>query len=56
MRRCQFLTRPVGTAKPISVDLRKRLIAAAETGAFRRAVTERLGVVNSTVTKIVKHL
>lgn len=43
-------------AEPLSEDLRKRLIAAVEQGASRRAVAERFGVVASTVTKLVKHL
>jgi transposase len=43
-------------AEPLSEDLRKRLIAAVEGGASRRAVADRFGVVASTVTKLVKHL
>ena len=43
-------------AEPLSEDLRKRLIAAVEQGASRRAVAERFGGVASTVTKLVKHL
>lgn len=43
-------------AEPLSEDLRKRLIAAVETGGSRRVVAERFGVVASTVTKLVKHL
>lgn len=43
-------------AEPLSEDLRKRLIAAVEGGASRRAVAERFGVVASTVTKLVQHL
>ena len=43
-------------AEPLSEDLRKRLIAAGEGGATRRAVADRFGVVASTVTKLVKHL
>ena len=43
-------------AEPLSEDLRKRLIAAVEGGATRRAVADRFGVVASTVTKLVKHL
>lgn len=43
-------------AEPLSEDLRKRLIAAVESGASRRAVADRFGVVASTVTKLVKHL
>jgi transposase len=43
-------------AEPLSEDLRKRLIAAIEGGATRRAAAERFGVVASTVTKLVKHL
>jgi transposase len=48
--------RPAAIAEPLSEDLRKRLIAAVEQGASRRAVAERFGVVASTVTKLVKHL
>ena len=43
-------------AQPLSEDLRKRIIAAVEQGGSRRAVAERLGVVASTVTKLVKHV
>jgi transposase len=43
-------------AEPLSEDLRKRLIAAVEGGASRRAVADRFGVVASTVTKLVQHL
>jgi transposase len=43
-------------AEPLSEDLRKRIIAAVEAGATRRAVADRFGVVASTVTKLVKHL
>lgn len=43
-------------SEPLSNDLRRRLIAAVEKGASRRAVAERFGVVASTVTKLVKHL
>lgn len=43
-------------AEPLSADLRKRLVAAVEAGASRRAVADRFGVVASTVTKLVKHL
>jgi transposase len=43
-------------AEPLSEDLRRRLIAAVEGGASRRAVADRFGVVASTVTKLVKHL
>jgi transposase len=40
-------------AKPLSVDLRDRMLAAVAAGATRAAVAERFGVVSSTVTKIV---
>jgi transposase len=40
-------------AKPLSVDLRDRMLAAVEAGATRAAVAERFGVVSSTVTKLV---
>lgn len=43
-------------AEPLSEDLRKRLIAAVEGGASRRAVADRFGVVASTVTKLVQHV
>jgi len=43
-------------SEPLSMDLRRRLIAAVEKGASRRAVAQRFGVVASTVTKLVKHL
>ena len=43
-------------AEPLSKDLRKRLIAAVEGGASRRAAADRFGVVASTVTKLVQHL
>jgi transposase len=43
-------------AEPLSEDLRKRLIAAVEGGASRRAVADRFGVVASTVTKLVQRV
>jgi len=43
-------------AKPLSEDLRKRLIAAVEGGASRQAVADRFGVVSSTVTKLVQRV
>ena len=43
-------------AEPLSADLRKRMIAAVDSGASRRAVADRFGVVASTVSKLVKHL
>lgn len=43
-------------AEPLSEDLRKRLVAAVERGASRRAVADRFGVVASTVTKLVQHV
>lgn len=43
-------------AEPLSEDLRKRLIAAVNSGATRQAVAERFGVVSSTVTKLVQRM
>lgn len=43
-------------AEPLSEDLRKRLMAAVNGGASRRAVADRFGIVPSTVTKLVKHV
>jgi transposase len=43
-------------AQPLSQDLRRRLLAAVEAGATRRAVAERFGVVASSVTKLVKRV
>jgi len=43
-------------AEPLSEDLRKRMIAAVNGGASRRAIAARFGIVPSTVTKLVKHL
>jgi transposase len=43
-------------AEPLSEDLRKRMIAAVNGGASRRAVADRFGVVASTVTKLVQRV
>lgn len=40
--------------QPLSEDLRKRVVAAVEKGAARRAVAKQFGVAASTVTKWVK--
>lgn len=42
--------------QPLSEDLRKRVVAAAERGGRHRAVGEQFGVAASTVSKWAKHL
>lgn len=42
--------------KPLSEDLRRRMMIAVEGGATRRAVAKRFGVAPSTVTKLVDHV
>jgi len=42
--------------KPLSDDLRSRMIVAVEEGATRRAVAKRFGVAPSTVTKLVQRV
>ena len=42
--------------KPLSDDLRSRMMVAVEEGATRRAVAKRFGVASSTVTKLVQHV
>jgi transposase len=41
--------------RPLSNDLRARILAAAEDGDTRRAIARRFGVASSTVTKLVQH-
>lgn len=42
--------------KPLSDDLRSRMIVAVDEGATRRAVANRFGVAPSTVTKLVQRV
>jgi transposase len=40
---------------PLSLDIRKRIVAAVEGGASRRAAAERFAVSESSAVKLMKH-
>jgi transposase len=42
-------------AAPLSMDIRKRIVAAVEDGASRRAAADRFAVSESSAIKLVKH-